>query len=161
MALIDKTIGRLLTAGMSIAFLGLVGSVLLQVFARWFLPKVPSWTEESSRMFLIWLVGFGGGLAYRHGSYVNVDLLINLFPAWLRRFLTRLGDLIIALFMILFTWQAWLQTIRMGLRQTSSALDLPMQYIFFALCVLGAGVVLYSLLRFFLGSPAGEEKKGE
>ncbi|MDR2392196.1 MAG: TRAP transporter small permease [Planctomycetota bacterium] len=158
MALIDKTIGRLLIAGMSLAFLGLVGSVLLQVFARWFLPRVPSWTEETSRMFLIWLVGFGGGLAYRRGGYVNVDLLINFFPARLRRPLARLGDLIIALFMILFTWQAWLQTVRMGRRQTSPALDLPMQYVFFALCVLGAGVVLFSLCHLLPGSPASGEK---
>jgi TRAP-type C4-dicarboxylate transport system permease small subunit len=158
MGLIDKTIGRLLAAGMLLAFLGLIGSVLLQVFARWLLPRVPSWTEESSRMFLIWLVGFGGGLACRNRGYVNVDLLINILPPRLSRFLVRLGDLVIALFMILFTWLAWLQTIRMGRRQTSPALDLPMQYVFFALCFLGAGVALFSLCHLFLGSPAGGEK---
>lgn len=151
MPIINKTLGRLLTLGMALAFLGLVGSVLLQVFARWFMTIVPSWTEESARMCLIWMVGFGGGLACRNGAYVNVDLFISLLPKKLTAALLRCGDLVVALFMALFTQEAWKMTMRMGRRQTSPALDVPMQYIFFALCVLGAGVVLFSLLRFFLG----------
>ena len=154
MTIINKTIGRLLTLGMALAFLGLVGSVLLQVFARWFFTTVPSWTEETARMFLIWMVGFGGGLAYRDGGYVNVDLLINLLPKKVTGFLIRAGDVLIAAFMALFTSQAWTMTMRMGRRQTSPALDVPMQYVFFAFCMLGGGVILFSLLSFAFGHRA-------
>lgn len=159
MAILNKTVGRLLTVGMSISFLGLIASVLLQVYGRVFMDRIPSWTEETSRMFLIWLVGFGGGLAYRNRSYVNVDLLINLFPKWLKTVFVRGTDLVIAGFMLLFTQQAWQQTIRMGRRQTSPALSIPMQYVFFALVVLGAGVVLFSLATFICELRSG--KKGD
>ncbi len=157
MAFLNKTLGRLLTLGMSLAFFGLVGSVLLQVFSRWLLPKVPNWTEETSRMFLIWMVGFGGGLAFRERSYVNVDLLISLFPKWLTRVFARGTDLLIALFMLVFTREAWNQTVKMGMRQTSPALDIPMQYVFFALVVLGAGVVVFALAAFFLDGSSVKE----
>ncbi len=151
MGIVNKTLGRLLTFGMAMSFLGLVGSVLLQVFARWFLPSVPSWTEETARIFLIWMVGFGGGLAYRDGGYVNVDLLINLLPKALSSVLLRFGDLIIAAFMALFTYEGWQMTMRMGRRQTSPALYIPMQYVFVAFAALGAFVVLYALFSFFYG----------
>ncbi|MDR1535725.1 MAG: TRAP transporter small permease subunit [Planctomycetota bacterium] len=159
MPIISKAVRWFLVAGMALAFLGLIGSVLLQVFARLFLPSLPSWTEETSRIFLIWMVGFGGGLAYRERAYVNVDLLINLFPSWLKTAFVKVSDLLIAAFMILFTRQAWLQTIRMGLRQTSPALYIPMQYVFFALCLLGIGVFLFALASFAGGlfnKPKGE-----
>ena len=151
MPIVNKTIGRLLTVGMALSFLGLVGSVLLQVFARWFMTIVPSWTEESARMFLIWMVGFGGGLACRDGSYVNVDLFINLLSGKVKTVLLRFSYLLIAAFMALFTSESWKMTMRMGRRQTSPSLDIPMQYVFFAMCVLGAGVVLFSLLALILG----------
>lgn len=151
MPIIRKVLGPLLTLGMALSFLGLVGSVLLQVFSRWLLPTVPSWTEETARIFLIWMVGFGGGLAYRDGSYVNVDLLINLLPRKLASFLLRAGDLVIVVFMTVFTYEGWQMTMRMGRRQTSPALYIPMQYVFFAFCVLGAFVVLFALLSFLYG----------
>ena len=154
MAFLNKTLGRLMAAGMALSFLGLVAVVLLQVFARLALPKVPSWTEELSRYFLLWLVGFGGGLAMRDGGYVNVDLLISLFPAWLRKLLLSGGNLLITLLMLLFTQQAWINTVRVGMRQTSPVLYIPMQYIFGSMVALGIGTAVFALAA-FIGGMAG------
>ncbi|MDR3077438.1 MAG: TRAP transporter small permease [Planctomycetota bacterium] len=151
MTFLNKTLGRIMAAGMALSFLGLVGVVLLQVFARLALPKVPSWTEELSRYFLLWLVGFGGGLAMRDGGYVNVDLLLNLFPAWLKKLILAIGNLLIAALMLLFTQQAWINTVRVGMRQTSPVLYIPMQYIFGSMVALGAGTVIFTLAVFVAG----------
>ena len=65
--------GRVLELGSILSFLGLVGVVLLQVYARLFLPKSPHWTEEASRFLFIYTVSFASGLVVREQAFVNVD----------------------------------------------------------------------------------------
>lgn len=140
-----KAAARLLAAGMTLSFLALIVTVLTQVFARVFLPKVPSWTEEVSRFLLIWMVSFGAGLAMRNRSFVNVDIVTGLLPARARKALQMLSSLLVIAFMCVFTVKAW-DHLALGRRQTSSALYLPMQYVFYALVVMGAGIVFFGLV---------------
>jgi len=70
--------GRLLELSSILSFLGLVAVVLLQVYARLFLPKSPHWTEEASRFLFIYTVSFASGLAIREKAFVNVDVFTNL-----------------------------------------------------------------------------------
>lgn len=141
--LFSRGLRLLLCIGMSTAFIGLILAVLLQVFARVFLPKVPSWTEEVSRIFLIWMVGCGAGLAMRQKSFVNVDLVVNLLPGRAKALLEALVDLLICLLMAVCLHQGW-RHLALGRRQTSPALEIPMQYVFFALVVLAAGILLFA-----------------
>ena len=46
-----------------IGLVGFIGSVLIQVTARTFLPTAPNWTEEAARFLFIYMVAFGGNAA--------------------------------------------------------------------------------------------------
>ena len=127
-------------------FLALVGVVLLQVYARLFLPKSPHWTEEASRFLFIYTVSFASGLAIRERAFVNVDVFTNLLPETGRKWLQILLDVLVAGFMAL-VFQYSLRNLGIGRMQTSPSLRIPMNYIFASMSVMSASVVLYSLFE--------------
>ncbi|MEO1451264.1 MAG: TRAP transporter small permease subunit [Bacteroidota bacterium] len=71
--MIHRLIIRFLRAGTIISTLGLLASVVWQIFARFFLPSAPAWTEEASRLFFIYSVAFAGGLALEKGEFVQLE----------------------------------------------------------------------------------------
>ena len=59
MKIVFRIIDQWMWLGSVVSMFLLLGVVLLQVFARVALPQVPAWTEEASRFFFMWAVGFG------------------------------------------------------------------------------------------------------
>ena len=140
--------GRVLELGSILSFLGLVGVVLLQVYARLFLPKSPHWTEEASRFLFIYTVSFASGLAIRERAFVNVDVFTNLLPQGAQRWLQILLDVLVAAFMAVVFYYS-LKNLGIGRMQTSASLRVPMHYIFASMSVLSGTVVLYSAASVF------------
>ena len=50
---------------------------LWQVVARFVLSQPSTWTEESMRRLLIWMVMLGTVVAFRRGALVSVDLMLR------------------------------------------------------------------------------------
>ena len=73
----EKSISRFLKYGTLLSTYGLIGSVLLQIFARFFLTNIPPWTEEASRLFFIYATSFAAGLALKNKYYVHLDVFYN------------------------------------------------------------------------------------
>ncbi len=136
--------GRVLELGSILSFLGLVGVVLLQVYARLFLPKSPHWTEEASRFLFIYTVSFASGLAIREKAFVNVDVFTNMLPKPAQRWLQILLDFLVGAFMAVVFYYS-LKNLGIGRMQTSASLRVPMHYIFASMSVLSGTVVLFSL----------------
>lgn len=140
--------GRVLEFSTIVTFLALVAVVLLQIFARLFLPKSPHWTEEASRFLFIYTVSFASGLAIREKAFVNVDVFTNMLPERGRQWLQIFLDLLVAAFMaVVFHYS--LKNLGIGGMQTSASLQIPMNYIFASMSVLSGTVVLYSLTEVF------------
>jgi len=136
--------GHLLEISAILSFLGLVAVVLLQVYARLFLPKSPHWTEEASRFLFIYTVSFASGLAIRDRAFVNVDVFVNLLPQTLQRWLQILLDFLVAAFMALVFYYS-IRNLGIGRMQTSASLRVPMNYIFASMSVMSGTIVLYSM----------------
>lgn len=130
------------------AFLLLSASVLVQVFARTFLPSAPVWTEELTRFCLIYIGALGAGLALRSGDMVNVDLLCEALPGrgpWLMRLLSAL---LTAGFAVALLTAAWDYT-TIGARQTAPSLGWRMDFIYASMLVLFGVLALWSGMRVF------------
>ena len=140
--------GRVLELGSILSFLGLVGVVLLQVYARLFLPKSPHWTEEASRFLFIYTVSFASGLAIRERAFVNVDVFTNMLLQAAQRWLQILLDFLVAAFMAVVFYYS-LKNLGIGRMQTSASLRVPMHYIFASMSILSGTVVLYSMASVF------------
>lgn len=54
---------------------GILATVLLQVFMRYVVNSPLTWTDEVTRLQLVWLTFFGAVLTYRLGTQIAVDAL--------------------------------------------------------------------------------------
>lgn len=132
-------------AVVGIAFLVLMGAVILQVVGRW-LSDSPVWTEELTRFALLFLAAFGAGLSYRSGDLVNVDLLHSILPPLWRKRLQLFAALATATLCIFLIIPASKFT-AVGALQTSPALSWPMHFIYVSVFILIASLLVFSLLH--------------
>lgn len=137
---------KVLEAGALLSFLGMITVVSIQVFARFALPKAPSWTEEAARIFFIYTVSFAGGLAVKAHAFVYVDTFINLLSPKIRTFLKILIYLVISSFMGIVVFQS-IAYIKVGVIQSSPALRIPMSYVFTSTFIMSFFIGLYSLIE--------------
>lgn len=127
-------------------FTALIAVVFLQVFARFFLPKAPSWTEEASRFFFIYSIAFGAPLALKRGEYVRVDILINMFPKRIQDILDGIIYLVLTIFFLIITYCGYTFG-SLGLTQTSPAMGLPMYIPYMSIGLSGAFLTVYGILK--------------
>ena len=81
-----KKIERLIKWGVFVSFTVMIVAVVVQVIARTIMPQPPLWTEEASRVSLLFIMSLGVGASILTGHLVNVDLAQMLMPKPLRRF---------------------------------------------------------------------------
>lgn len=148
LALIDK-IHVVLRYLLIAVFCTLIFTVALQVFSRTFLPEAPVWTEEYSRMALVYAAALGAGWALRTGDMVNVDLVIMLLGRRTRLALETLVMLAIIGFCLLQISPA-MRFITVGSMQTSPALEWNMGLVHAAVLLAPITIALAAFERILL-----------
>ncbi|MEM7656318.1 MAG: TRAP transporter small permease [Bacteroidota bacterium] len=130
---------RVLSIGTLLSASCLIGSVLLQVFARFALSSTPAWTEAASRVFFLYSVAFAAGLAYAEDGFVALDVWYRRFSPRIQRFLRSLGSLLtLGLFATVAIFS--LRFLQLGHEEFSPSMGLRMSVIFFSVCLLAASV---------------------
>lgn len=135
------TISRL---GILLSFIGMIAAVVIQVFARFFLPVAPNWTEEVARILFIYTLAFGGGLAIRKDAFVKLDFLKYYMNARAYRQLQVSIMLCIVVFSLVVMYQGWLFAL-IGVPEKSPALLVSMVFVFFSLPLMMFSLFLFSL----------------
>lgn len=140
-----------------IGVLGLIGfiiCVLIQVISRTFLPTAPNWTEEGARYLFIYMVAFAGNAAVLSDEYVGVDMLMELFPAVVRKIIR------IAILTVLCAFGGFIFFKCVigpdGLlavtppTMVTTALEIPMKYVYYALVILFGFYMVSYLMRIYM-----------
>jgi TRAP-type C4-dicarboxylate transport system permease small subunit len=132
--------------------------VTLQVVWRYFLKSPIFWAEELARYGLVWMSFIGAAVALRAGQLACMDLLVNLFPAAIKRVVVVIVTLTsFALLLFLF----WYSLVLVGqpsvVAQRSPAMRVPMYYVYLAMPV-GLGLMA---IQSFLQLLHGILRKGE
>lgn len=97
--------------------MGLVANLFLQVLFR-FVIKLPlDFTEEISRVLLVWLVFIGSARGVYVGQHFMVSLAFDALPMGMRRVVALLVDLVAIGFLVLLMWYSW-HTAQAGASQT-------------------------------------------
>lgn len=140
---------------------GFIISVLIQVVSRTFLPKTPSWTEEASRYLFIYMVAWGGSVAVHTKEYVGVDIFTSLLPPKLSR---ALSDIIINAGLMCFSGFILTQSVVdfafIKYRMVSTAMQIPMQYVYFSIVVFfGLLMLSYALEIIYVLLYGGKDKE--
>ena len=155
MVVLLKQLERLIKWAIFVAFLAMIVAVVVQVFARTFMDQPPLWTEEVSRLTLMYILGLGVGASVLTGDLVNVDLALMIMPKPVRRFCELASAALVSLFGFMLVPGAWEFT-ELGAMQTSPSLQLPMQYIFASMLFFAVLLGVFGLVKFLevlLGIP--------
>ncbi|NHB68615.1 TRAP transporter small permease [Perlabentimonas gracilis] len=142
-AIIDKLLGWLVTIFMGV----LVINVLWQVTSRFVIGHPSSFTDELAGYLLIWVGLLGAAYATGQKQHLAIDLISKRLTEHRKRILdTTINSLIItfAVF-ILIIGGSNLVYITFHLNQISSALQLPVGYVYLVIPVSGAFIIYYAI----------------
>ncbi len=111
--------------------------VCFAVIMRYFFAK--SWKELSE--FNVTLFAFttfwGLGVNVIKGEHVMIDILYNTFSPKAKRILSIIDYIIVLIVDIVFTYQGYLYTMKMG-KQISMGMEIPMKYMYGIMPLCGA-----------------------
>lgn len=132
-----KTLKKILSVILSIGavggMIGFITTVSIQIFSRTFLPTVPSWTEELARYLFIYSVAFGGGLVVLNNEYVMVDIIVNTFSPKMKRMHKIITCIVLIIFNLFMITRSVPKFAFLKFRMLSTAMLIPMQYIYFSM----------------------------
>lgn len=118
-----------------------------QVFMRYVMHDSLTWSEELARYCFIWATYLGVSCAVKHKAHICVEALTNKLPVVARHYATILSHLLFIVFAVMVMKEGYALTVKVfGFGQKSSAMGLPMGYVYLAPTV-GFGLVIVRLLQ--------------
>ena len=149
-----KAYAEILCAFGCVFYLTFCVCVLIQIISRNLLPSAPSWTEELARYTFIYMVAFGCGVSILKDEFVFVEFLRDALEAKglhmankVIRLLVNFAMLVLCLF-ILFKAVPGFAFIKF--RMVSTAMQLPMQVVYFSQVLLFAFMSISLVFRMIL-----------
>lgn len=140
---------------------GFIISVLIQVISRTFLPKTPSWTEELARYLFIYMVAFGSSVAVHKKEFVAVDLIIDFLLKIIRKLIELVINIVLLLFVTFVLLKSVLSFAILEYRMVSTAMQVPMQYIYFSMIILFGLLILSFVMEILYQVKEILSNKGE
>ena len=123
---------------------GMVVLIAAQVGFRYVLNEPLAWTEEVARHLMIWAGLLGAAVAYRHKGHLGMDILVmHLSKPWRRGVEMIVQALSIGFFGILVIHG--IPLVERTMRQFSSAIRIPMGYIYASIPVGSALILLFAM----------------
>jgi TRAP-type C4-dicarboxylate transport system permease small subunit len=142
------TLNRIIETFLVVIFGLLVIDVVWQVVSRYVVGQSSSFTEEFARFSLIWLTVLGA--AYINGSkegHLSMDFLLSKLPAEKRAKRQKVIQILMALFalivMVLGGGNLVYTTLTLG--QISSALQVPLGYVYAIVPISGVMIIFFSI----------------
>jgi len=126
----------------------LVIDVLWQVFTRFILKRPSSWTEELATFLLIWVALLGAAVALGRGAHLGIDYFVAKLPERTRLKSEVFVFACMAAFSLLVMVAGGTDLVltTFNLHQISPALHLDMGYVYLAVPISGAFLLLYSVI---------------
>lgn len=134
----------------------MIAITFLQVVFRYVLSAPLPWSEEAARYCFVWIVFLGAALGLERGVHLGVDLLVNRMPEPMRRLTALVCDLLIAVFAAVIIY-ASIPVLHLNALQHSPALGVQMSWIYLAIPVSMALILLITAARVFTRLRAAQE----
>jgi TRAP-type C4-dicarboxylate transport system permease small subunit len=141
-------LAKLLASGVEWVCLILMAALsvdlMLGVFSRYVLASTFTWYDEIARACFVWVVFLGAAVGVKRGAHFRLHLLVDRFPPGLQRAAGVFGRLVVIAFSIALIQQGW-AFVELGRAQQTPVLGLSKAWIYSAMPVGGALMVLYSM----------------
>jgi TRAP-type C4-dicarboxylate transport system permease small subunit len=100
-----KWIDRIVDSFMAFLIIGMTIVVSVSVFYRYVLNHPLSWSEEVTRLMIVWVSFIGAYMAMRENRHIGFDILVNRFSPKLRRIIALIGQILILIFLGVVIWE--------------------------------------------------------
>ncbi len=125
--------------------------VLIQIISRNLLPSAPSWTEEAARYTFVYMVAFGCGVAVLKDKFVFVEFLKDALEARGMHSLNRVIRMLVTVAMLVLSGYLLFfsvpQLAFIKFRMVSTAMQLPMQVVYFSQVLLFGFLCVSLIMR--------------
>lgn len=124
-------------------------SVLIgaQVFMRYVMNDSLTWSEELARYAFIWATYIGVACGVKRNAHICVEAIATKLPALYQRYAAIIAHLLFIVFALMVVKEGYALTLRiLSFGQTSSAMGIPMGWVYLAPTV-GFGLVILRLLQ--------------
>ncbi len=118
-----------------------------QVFTRFVLNSPSTVSEEFLRYALIWLTMIGSAYAYGKKKHLAVVFVARKIPGKNQIFVKLLVEAVVLIFIFVILLFGGTKAYQNAIGQASSALGMPMEYLYLSLMVAGVLFMFYSLLH--------------
>ena len=134
--------------------------VCLGVFFRYVLDSSLAWYDEFASYLLVWLTFYGSVAASYHNRHIQFGTVIERLMPNTRRKIAIIAELFVFAFQFVLFYYGWLLTQKMGDETAVSVVWIRMGWIYSALPITGAFMLLISLNRLFHLAFTNEQQKG-
>lgn len=143
--IIDKIIEVMCTAIMGYMVL----AVCWQVITRFVLKNPSTVTEEILRYLLVWTTMVGGAYAYGRRKHLSINMLAKKLPPRAQKLLDIFVQAVVIAFCVVVMIVGDLRLVETTFNQISSALHLPMPYVYASILVGGVLIIFYAIVFIF------------
>ncbi len=121
-----------------------------QIFSRYVLKDMSSWSEEVARFLMVWISLLGSAAVLRRGGHVTVTILLDHISSKLKQRVLIIRDVLMLATLVSITYYGW-EFAQINAVQLSAAMDIPMSWVYASLW-LGMGLCVVVLLLIRLGT---------
>jgi TRAP-type C4-dicarboxylate transport system permease small subunit len=118
--------------------------LLLGVFSRYVLVRTFTWYDEIARGCFVWLTFLGAAVGVKRQAHFRLHIVVDRLSPRLRQAMVILFPLVVIIFAGLLVQQG-LVFLEIGKLQQTPVMGLPKTYIYVAIPIGGALMILYSL----------------
>lgn len=115
-----------------------------QIVLRYVFNSPSSWSEEAVRFIFVYCSFIAGGIGIMEHAHIGVDIVVNLLPIHLRKISSIIVHSCIAIFGGVLIYIS-IPLLKITQRQLSSALRIPMHYIYFSVVLFGILCIFFSI----------------
>ena len=145
MNLLDR-LERIIELLLAVLFSIMTIALGIQVTARYIFGASLFWAEELARYSMVWLVFLGAVVAVYRNAHTRLDFAIAKLPPRILLFVEVFTLLLCAAFMGTIAYQGYI-VLKVAMLSKSTALGLPMGYVYGAILVSGTLMTIYLLNR--------------
>lgn len=151
-----KWLRRVTEIATVILFCAFTVVVLMAVFFRFVINESIIWSEEFVRFSLFWTVLLGAGLVTLDNTHLRIDLIHRYLRPAGQRIVQNLVHTISFVFAAILFWHG-ISLVRRSIT-TSPALGFPMRWVYLAMVVGAALIMIFTLFVAIRGQAAGGEE---
>jgi len=135
--------------------------VLLGVFYRYVVDQALSWYDEFAGYLLVWITMYGSAVGLARRKHISFDTLVERFPRGARRALEIFGILCVMGFSLVLVVSGWRLIEEMGGDTAISLEKVPMAWIYSAMPISGALMLVIGVAQLLKAVAPGRGAKLE